>query len=138
MVAEHLERAGRSPAGVVLLDTYDLRVIDPQVLSALQRRSLELMGKYGASDASLTASMWYMVDSGFLQGERPNPLSAPTLHVRASESMTGIEEKEWRSRWSWPHTAVDGPGDHFTMMQSPLTGRIVDEWMSSESEESWQ
>ncbi|WP_437835908.1 type I polyketide synthase [Sorangium sp. So ce1153] len=131
MIAEHLERAGLRPVGVVLLDTYDPQRLSPAIIRTLQTRFLAAMEKHGGTSfAAMTAMQWYSSDSGFFQSWEPGRLSAPTLHVRASEPMEqGSPDEDWRSSWPLPHVAADVPGDHFTMIEH--AAQIVDRWLSS-------
>ncbi|MGK3968058.1 type I polyketide synthase [Sorangium sp. So ce118] len=131
MIAEHLERAGLRPVGVVLLDTYDPQRLSPTTIRTLQIRFLAAMEKHGGTScAAMTAMQWYSSDSGFFHSWKPGRLSAPTLHVRASEPMQeGSADEDWRSSWPLPHVAAHVPGDHFTMTEH--AAQVVDRWLSS-------
>ncbi|HTN84904.1 MAG TPA: thioesterase domain-containing protein, partial [Sorangium sp.] len=131
MIAEHLEREGLRPVGIVLLDTYDPQRLSPAIIRTLQTRFLAAMEKHGGTSfAAMTAMQWYSSDSGFFQSWKPGRLSAPTLHVRASEPMEqGSPDEDWRSSWPLPHVAAYVPGDHFTMIEH--AAQIVDRWLSS-------
>jgi len=41
---------------------------------------------------------------------------------------------DWRSYWDLPHSVLDVPGNHFTMMEDQAAGtaRAVDEWLVAE------
>ncbi|WP_438021153.1 type I polyketide synthase [Sorangium sp. So ce315] len=137
MVAEHLERIGHGPAGVVLLDSYDYA--SPAVEAALKIFHVEQLQTWGASDAGLTAEAWYYEHIG-LETWKPRQLTAPTLHVRATEPMkqfVGSEgaPAEWRASWKLPHVAIDAPGNHATVVDHPFLAQAVDDWLTSLSNE---
>ncbi|MBP2706921.1 SDR family NAD(P)-dependent oxidoreductase [Microbispora sp. RL4-1S] len=135
-VAAELERAGVAVAALVLIDIYShdveaLAGIQP-VLSAgmIERED----GYVPMDDTRLTAMGGYV---RLFHGWQPTPIQAPTLLVRAAEPMFGwSRDGDWRSSWTLPHTAVDAPGTHFSMMEehAATTARIVDEWLSRSPE----
>jgi thioesterase domain-containing protein/NAD(P)-dependent dehydrogenase (short-subunit alcohol dehydrogenase family)/acyl carrier protein len=139
-VAGQLIHDGVSPAGVVLIDTYSMenisRLLIPMVDGMLQRG----MGHLTISDASLTAMSAYL---RLLQEWRPGEMTTPTLLVRASEPMGGTPaERGWRASWDLPHTAVEVPGTHLTIMQehASSTAQAVQGWLgrpSSSARPSW-
>ncbi|MDH6134257.1 polyketide synthase 7 [Kitasatospora sp. MAA4] len=130
-----LEREGLYPEAVVLLDSYlpgD---------EALRRISSALMGGMGArlgdfaplDDTRLTAMARYL---GLLDGWEPTPIKAPVLLVRPVDPVPGTPEdaaQAWRSTWPQPHTVVDVPGDHFSMIEehAAQTARRVQDWLDS-------
>ena len=131
-LTRHLEERGRGPAGLVLMDVYT--PADPGAMGvwrehivdwALQRSDVPL------EEARLTAMGAY---HRLLLDWVPEPTLAPVLHVRASEPMGPWHDGGggWRSRWDWAHTAVDVPGNHFTMTveHSPDLARTVREWLT--------
>ncbi len=129
-VAEHLERIGRGPSGLVLLDPFER--ITPSMRHRLMVLNFERPSLFGGhSDAFMTAMWWYYQESGFFTKWKPTRVSSPILHVRASECMPGFEEEEWRSSWFFPATAIDAPGDHSSILQNAEMARAVDEWLSS-------
>jgi acyl transferase domain-containing protein/thioesterase domain-containing protein/acyl carrier protein len=154
-VAQQLESSGVRLAGVVLIDTYwsasFVRILPQAVAGMLER--------YGSpaslTDASLTAMMIY---GGYLAAWEPAEIEAPTLLVRATEPIfttqtngadsavgdapaTGdaavaedareAADEEWQASVQVPHTAVDVPGNHFTMMEAhaDATAQAVQEWL---------
>jgi hypothetical protein len=56
---------------------------------------------------------------------------APTLFVKASEQMPGMEMDDER-RWGLPCSEIDAPGNHLTMIEEhvDVTARAVGEWLS--------
>ncbi|AUX44989.1 hypothetical protein SOCE26_064650 [Sorangium cellulosum] len=136
LVAAQLERLGRPPMGVVLLDSYSGMDVDPRVLRAFSRHAMADMQMIGRiSDAAMTAANWYVSESQFFVGWRPAPLAAPCLHVRAAERMPTLDdavtEEVWRARWPEAHTAVDVPGNHLTALHLPSTALAVEAWLTS-------
>jgi hypothetical protein len=65
-----------------------------------------------------------------LSGRRPTPLRTPSLLVSASAVVPGMPPDARASR-SVPHTRVDVPGDHHSMLQQQqvvATASAVREW----------
>ncbi|AWS45587.1 type I polyketide synthase [Streptosporangium sp. 'caverna'] len=132
-VAAELERAGVAVDALVLIDIYShdveaLAGIQP-VLSAgmIERED----GYVPMDDTRLTAMGGYV---RLFHGWQPTPIQAPTLLVRATEPMFGwSRDGDWRSSWTLPHSAVDTPGSHFSVMEehAATTARVVDEWLSA-------
>jgi acyl transferase domain-containing protein/surfactin synthase thioesterase subunit/aryl carrier-like protein len=116
--ASRLEDAGVFPAAVVLLDTYPP---GSDALAWLRTRLIAELaeaerGMVPVDDARLTAMAAYL--RIFAEWE-PDEIAAPTVLVRASEptaEMPPGEPDAWRAAWPLPHTTVDVPGDHFTLM----------------------
>ncbi|WP_159056731.1 type I polyketide synthase, partial [Streptomyces yokosukanensis] len=107
---------GRPPQGIVLIDVYP-----PGQQQAVQNWLAELtdtmFGRDGVrvDDTRLTALGAY---HRFTRAWRPRDLAVPTLLVRASEPLGQWPDGEsWRSTWPFPHTCVDVPGHHFSMVQ---------------------
>ncbi len=133
-VARQLEDTGSGAAAVVLVDThwwdtaggFDLDPWANSVLSGLLERVGE--GEHqGESwgDAWVTARARYLY-LAFRQAE----LAAPTLLVRAADPI-GPEGNRRRADWSFEHTAIEVPGDHFTLMEAHAaqTAHTVDAWL---------
>ncbi|SCG75773.1 Acyl transferase domain-containing protein [Micromonospora coxensis] len=133
VLARELERQGRPPAAVVLMDTYPA---DSEVLGGWTSQLLDGMVERDSAytpmdDYRTTAWAGYL--PLFLDWQ-PAPMDAATLLVRASRPLgewTG-EPDGWRSRWPYPHEAVDAAGDHFTMVgeRGPELAATVDEWLT--------
>jgi thioesterase domain-containing protein len=66
---------------------------------------------------------------------RPRPVKTHTVFVRARAALPESDTRErWRPGWDLPHTPIDVPGDHFTMMgeHADDTARILeDEFLRS-------
>ena len=128
-VARELERTGAPAAAVVLVDTYwsaKFGEIVPHAIGGM----LERLGAHAAiTDAGLTAMITY---GGFLMEWEPVQVAAPTLLARATEPMFDApDDGEWQARIEVPHTAVDVPGNHFTMMEehAEATAATIREWL---------
>ncbi|MEV4492460.1 type I polyketide synthase [Micromonospora coxensis] len=132
VLARELERQGRPPAAVVLMDTYPA---NSEVLGGWTSQLLDGMVERDSAytpmdDYRTTAWAGYL--PLFLDWQ-PAPMDAATLLVRADRPLgewTG-EPDGWRSRWPYPHEVVDAAGDHFTMVgeRGPELAATVDEWL---------
>ncbi|MFD5921215.1 type I polyketide synthase [Kitasatospora sp. NPDC127035] len=132
-VAAELERAGAAVDALVLIDIYShdveaLAGIQP-VLSAgmIERED----GYVPMDDTRLTAMGGYV---RLFHGWQPTPIRARTLLVRATEPMFGwSRDGDWRSSWTLPHSTVDTPGNHFSVMEehAATTARAVDDWLAA-------
>ncbi|HEV3321775.1 MAG TPA: SDR family NAD(P)-dependent oxidoreductase [Solirubrobacteraceae bacterium] len=132
-LASHLERAGVCPAGVVLIDTY--LAGHESFLGVLWEAMGGMFERDGAvvpiSDNRLTAMGAY---ARLLTEWQPAETAAPTLLLRAAEPLVdSTSGEEWRTTWSLCDTAIDVPGNHFTMMEDRVEGtaRAVEQWLSA-------
>ncbi|WP_420708357.1 type I polyketide synthase [Streptomyces sp. CNS654] len=133
-LAHELAGRGRPPAAVVLLDSYptDSDVMAqwvPELLDGMLERDSAYTPM---DDFRTTAWAAYLP---LLHGVTPQPVDVPTLLMRASTPLnewTG--EGDWRASWPLPHTAVDAPGDHFTLIgdHAADVARQMQEWLRSE------
>ncbi|MER8260695.1 KR domain-containing protein, partial [Streptomyces albidoflavus] len=132
-VAHRLERDGHRPAGLVLVDVFDpgydrLRELEPSMSAAMRERE----DRFTLTDDTRLAAMgaYHRAFTGW----RPEPVDAPTLLVRASDPWTdGLRDTAgWQAVWRLPHTAVDTPGDHFSVLEehSATTARTVRDWLA--------
>ncbi|MFF5720925.1 SDR family NAD(P)-dependent oxidoreductase [Streptomyces buecherae] len=135
--AVHLEALGVKPAGLVLLDTYLPLAEQLERLSAgWLREGWDRAENYNYLDGrALTATGWYMRLFGQLW--KPSEIATPTLLVRATELVDGEGEPAsdaWQSSWDFPHTAIDVPGNHFSIMDehAATTARVVEEWIAAQ------
>ncbi|MGW7687652.1 type I polyketide synthase [Streptomyces asiaticus] len=131
-VAARLESTGVFPDAVVLLDIYshdrDAAVaLQPGLSAGMDERSA---GQVPVDDTRLLAMGAYFR----LFGQwRPKEVKTPTLLVRAGDRLFDwSRDGDWRSYWQLPHTALDVPGNHFTMMEehAGTTARAVADWLS--------
>ncbi|WP_370040911.1 type I polyketide synthase [Micromonospora sp. M71_S20] len=135
-VAQYLQERGVPAAGVVVIDSYYFDesrledVLRPGLIEGLIDRNYRLgVGQDDVwGDAWLTAMGRYF----FLEW-RLTPIDAPTLLVRATQPMPAWPAGlDWQPAWQFPHTAVDVPGDHFTMMEehAESTVRAIRRWIA--------
>ncbi|MFF1561796.1 SDR family NAD(P)-dependent oxidoreductase, partial [Streptomyces sp. NPDC058279] len=134
-VAGKLEGAGVFPRAVVMLDIYShdddaIIGIQPGLSEGMDERQDTYVP---VDDSRLLAMGAYFRLFG---GWKPTAVKTPTLLVRAGERFfdwSRAADGDWRSYWDLEHTAVDVPGNHFTMMEehAPTTARAVEEWLDA-------
>ncbi|MBB5923688.1 polyketide synthase 12, partial [Actinoalloteichus hoggarensis] len=134
--ASALEAAGRSPAAVVLLDSYVPRTVTGNAFwQQMTQGMFDRENLFGELDTTrLSAMSWYFrIFADFEPGE----LDAPVLFVRPADAVRiGPEQREpegeWRSTWDTAHTSVEVPGDHYTMVEShaETTAAAVEAWIA--------
>ncbi|MEJ2870706.1 SDR family NAD(P)-dependent oxidoreductase [Actinomycetospora sp. OC33-EN08] len=136
-LAVHLERTGSPLAALVMADTYT-----GETMHVMQEWQDDLTGGMfvrersyvPVDDTRLTATgAWF----DLLKEWVPSPNVVPTLLVRASEPLgPWTHEEGWQSRWPYEHTAVDAPGNHFSMLteHSPEAAELVHDWLRAEVE----
>ncbi|WP_416610751.1 type I polyketide synthase [Micromonospora sp. LOL_025] len=134
LLAGELERQGRSPDAVVLMDTYpaNSEVLGgwvPQLLDGMIDRD----SAYTPMDDWRTTA-WAGYLPLFLDWQ-PTEMAAPTLLVRASEPLGEWdgEQDGWRSRWPYPHEVADAAGDHFSMVadRGPELAGTLQRWLTA-------
>jgi thioesterase domain-containing protein/short-subunit dehydrogenase len=131
-VASDLEKHGIYPAAVVLIDVV---TFDSEAISGLQDGLPDAMlqrhqAAAPMSDDRLTAMGCYF---RLFQEWKPDEIAAPTLLVRATEPLPGTAgNSTWRSSWHLEHTAIDTPGNHFTMLEehAGTTAQLIQDWLS--------
>jgi polyketide synthase 7 len=112
-VAAALERIGAGPVGVALIDVFPYRVAQ-SVSTTVAERILATDGVSGQLDGErLTAFAGYI---RLFQDWTPEPIAAPTILLRADQPIT-----DDRAHWEFPHSAVDVPGDHFSVLDRHVT-----------------
>ncbi|MBA0052500.1 SDR family NAD(P)-dependent oxidoreductase [Streptomyces sp. AJS327] len=121
-VAKHMEETGHPAAGLVMIDThwwdaadsFDLDTWSSSVLVGL----LDRMGE-DEHEGENWGDAWVTARARYLGMEfAQQRVEAPTLVVRAADSLVSDEETgELRTDWSFPHSVIDVPGDHFTLME---------------------
>ncbi|MFF0572509.1 SDR family NAD(P)-dependent oxidoreductase [Streptosporangium saharense] len=132
-VASRLERLGTRPAGLALIDTYDpdydqLPSLEPSMSAVMKDRE----SAFALCDDTRLAAMgaYHRIFSGW----RPEPIDTPTLLVRAADPWVEEirESYGWRAVWALPHTALDTPGDHFSVLEdhSGTTAGTVLSWLT--------
>jgi acyl transferase domain-containing protein len=141
LVAHHLEGMGRAPVGLVLLDTYHITPDNhgEDWLLSLAAPPPQDPGRplfSGDDDSALAAMGAY---NRIFLGWHPEPVTAPTLLVRASHPTSAMAASAdgcgWRTSWPSAHDVLDVPGDHLTMMQehADTTASAVRTWIERAS-----
>ncbi|MEV0321151.1 type I polyketide synthase [Streptomyces sp. NPDC050658] len=149
LVTHELERVGRAPAGLVLLDTYH---ITPEnsgkdwllSLAAPPQQAAEGAEFDGDDDSALAATGAY---NRLFLGWDPEPVATPVLLVRASLPTAAMAatardatardatagNDEWRTSWPSAHDVMVVPGDHLTMMRehAATTASAVRSWIDA-------
>ncbi|MGK5641516.1 type I polyketide synthase [Streptomyces sp. URMC 126] len=140
-VAARLAAAGAPPAGLVLVDTYDVTPDlegEPWLLALPARLPLRLGERFDTAvdDLSVAALGAY---TRLARGRRPEPTDVPTLLLRATDPLPAIPggsgAPPGAPRASWPvaHTAVDVPGDHWSVTEehAGTTAEAIRAWLST-------
>jgi thioesterase domain-containing protein len=141
LVVHHLEGMGRAPVGLVLLDTYHITPDNhgEDWLLSLAAPPPQDPGRplfSGDDDSALAAMGAY---NRIFLGWHPEPVTAPTLLVRASHPTSAMAASAdgcgWRTSWPSAHDVLDVPGDHLTMMQehADTTASAVRTWIERTS-----
>ncbi|MFC9330341.1 type I polyketide synthase [Kitasatospora sp. NPDC057015] len=130
-----LEAHGIHPEAVVLLDSYlpgdaALERISAALMTGMGSR----LGEFASVDDVRLSAMGGYLD--LLAGWEPAELKAPVLLVRPAEPVPGTPEGTgdgWRSSWPAPHTVVEVPGDHFSMIEEHAvrTAETVLDWLDT-------
>jgi acyl transferase domain-containing protein/cytochrome P450 len=140
-VAGRLAAAGRSPAGLVLLDCHlpgsaSLARIQSKIFGEMYRRGET--AEVSADDAELTAMIRYLL---LFEDWRPAAIDVPTLCITATHNVAVpgsgppvALEPRWRATWPLPHRAVEVAADHLTLIErsAASTAELVQRWMSEE------
>jgi hypothetical protein len=135
-VAGYLAELGRSPAGLVLLDTH-IGVLgrdDPRGLALMAAGTVLPDDAVGQLDDSLL-----LAGGGYarvLHDWRPEPVPVPTLLVRGAptaEMSRTDPDRDWRPHWPLPHDTADVPGDHYTLLHhdADTTAEAIRAWLGT-------
>ncbi|GAB1818696.1 type I polyketide synthase [Herbidospora sp. RD11066] len=130
-LATHLEKEGRAPEGIVLLDT---PAVGPDGFSGewpgFLDTTLALTADYAKDDTWLTATVHYLD----LRWQDLPPTATPLLHLRAADTPDGfpVIAPPEATFFSSPTTVVDVPGDHFSMMgdHAETTAETINQWLA--------
>ncbi|MFB7928165.1 type I polyketide synthase [Streptomyces sp. NPDC056039] len=139
LVAHQLERMGRAPTGLVLLDTYHITPDNSgkDWLLSLGAPPPQDTGRplfTGDDDSALAAIGTY--NRIFLDWD-PEPVATPTLLVRALRPTPAMaasaDAGQWRTSWPTAHDVADVPGDHLTMMRehAETTASAIRAWIDT-------
>jgi thioesterase domain-containing protein len=133
-VAARLRDLGRPPAGVVLLDAFDLRLGDAAaVFDELMAANAARIEQAGVASEELTAMGWYL--TLFQRREPPPAGGGPTLLLRAAEQPP-LEATGGRA--PAPPEGVTAtrevPGDHVSMLSDHAgsAAAAVASWLAAE------
>jgi niddamycin polyketide synthase 4/5 len=135
-VATRLEQEGVPAAGLVLLDTY---LPDSMPLSLRQAMTYEVNERRARfttmNFTTLTALGSYRK---LFRDWTPLPVAAPTLFVQPEDCILGDPSappitEDWRAHWPLPHTLVQVPGDHCTIVaeHADEVAATVHDWLDA-------
>jgi polyketide synthase 7 len=130
-LAGELEARGRQVGAVVLLDTYPPGpggIPNQQKTAVVHHLLSNRDWRHYLTETRLTAMGWY---AQLLAALDLRPILAPTLLLRAGQPMATVDGDDWRAWWPFPHTTIDVPGDHYSMMQlhARIAARTVESWL---------
>jgi acyl transferase domain-containing protein/thioesterase domain-containing protein len=136
-IAQRLQRLGRPPAAVVMIDSYHPSQTEIGGAGDMATAGLEIVGRlldvggaaFAVDDAPLTATSAYMQLLAQLQIA---PIESPVLLVRATETVGERPgDGDWRPHWEVPHDLVEAPGNHLTMMDAhaEATAAAIAGWL---------
>jgi thioesterase domain-containing protein len=132
-VAERLERRGARPRALVLLDSP--MPGDATTYPIIQTAVLEREERLGLMDATRVTAMGAYLR--VFDGWRPRRLRTPTVLVRPTgpvrdRSGAPVGGGRWRFAWDAPHSELNVPGDHLTMMEEHAadTALALDAWLT--------
>ncbi|WP_239132377.1 thioesterase domain-containing protein, partial [Paractinoplanes durhamensis] len=130
LIAERLERDGNPAAGLVLLDTYENDHNHDELRANLVATGLTRMRARLDPDAERTLMLAAGTYVRLLHHWHPGPLTTPSLLVAAADPLPGLPGS-WRATRSVPHTRVEVPGDHFSMLNvhARTTAEAVRTWL---------
>ncbi|WP_449224209.1 type I polyketide synthase [Amycolatopsis speibonae] len=130
-LARRLENEGVRPSAVILLDTYsqlDLATIGDSIADTWQG----LIDRDRTADDAWGEAWLTAMGRYFNLAWTPEPISAPTLLVRATEPLGAGGQ----ATWPLPHSTMDIPGNHFGIMENGAadTARAISDWVVAELE----
>ncbi|MFF0968774.1 type I polyketide synthase [Streptomyces sp. NPDC003703] len=136
--AARLEAMGAGPAGVVLVDSYQVSGggVSAQVFQEMAVTLVEQDAEFGLFGSTGLSAMTRYFD---LLPQCPlDPISAPVLFLGADRSFLPEEsaaaEEEWRARpWRPEHTYRPVPATHFTVIEddAEATAALVEEFLGT-------
>lgn len=129
-VAKELIARGRTPRGLVILDTYSYKRLAALGLetSFLSAMFVQASATRIAIDAySLSATRW--ITSLFRDWE-PVPLPVPSLLIRATAPVDA-DADDWQTSLDCISSAVDVPGNHFSIITNyaESTAQVLGRWL---------
>ncbi|ATY12612.1 type I polyketide synthase [Amycolatopsis sp. AA4] len=132
-VAAELARTGRAPAGLCLLDTYEIGGPAERAVHAMAGEVLTRQDDGGFDRAQLTAMGRYL---GLLAAAGPPDLRVPTVLLRSARSFGDGAGAAWQTTWSRADRVETVPGDHFSLVaeDAESTASAVGAWLESVAE----
>ncbi|MER6877854.1 alpha/beta fold hydrolase, partial [Amycolatopsis sp. NPDC000673] len=132
-VAAELARTGRAPAGLCLLDTYEIGGPGENAVHAMAGEVLTRQDDGGFDRAQLTAMGRYL---DLLATAGPPDLQVPTVLLRSARSFGDLAGPEWQTTWSRADRVETVPGDHFSLVaeDAQSTASAVEAWLGSVAE----
>ncbi|MDH6710861.1 acyl transferase domain-containing protein/thioesterase domain-containing protein/acyl carrier protein, partial [Kitasatospora sp. MAA19] len=135
-VARRLAETDAPPSGVVLLDTYLPREMNPRLNQAFTHGLFARRSELVSTDhVSLTAMGGYFSVFGAWEPQRSG---VPTLFLRAADALPDADGKplpdcDWGPEWAHCDTDLEISGDHFTIVSehAESTARTVDAWLGA-------
>ncbi|AUS81179.1 type I polyketide synthase [Actinoalloteichus sp. AHMU CJ021] len=131
-LAAALAERGRPPVALVLLDSY------PVGSPVLAKWLPELFSGMAAPDGAYTPMDDHRITAwaGYiplLDDWQAADIPVPTLLARADTPLgEWADDGSWRSSWEFPHSEIDVPGDHFSMLgtHAPQVASGIRHWLS--------
>ncbi|WP_116203108.1 type I polyketide synthase [Amycolatopsis circi] len=132
-VAAELARTGRAPAGLCLLDTYEIGGPGENAVHAMAGEVLTREDDGGFDRAQLTAMGRYL---GLLAAAGPPDLRVPSVLLRSGSSFGDVAGAAWQTTWSRADRVETVPGDHFSIVaeDAESTASAVGAWLESVAE----
>ncbi|MFE0421753.1 type I polyketide synthase [Streptomyces sp. NPDC058953] len=127
-VATELCAEGTPPAGIVLLDTPPPEQSAPSQTVSVLRRVLDRDDDASLDDLGLIATGAYL---GLFADWAPQPLSVPTLLVRAVHALPGAHTP--LDTWLIPGAVHHAEADHFSLLHRYAgdTACVIDRWLTA-------
>ncbi|MFF0488802.1 type I polyketide synthase [Nocardia sp. NPDC004068] len=126
-VAEQLDRAGRPPRGLVLIDTFDPEPGGRQDTFGWAMHHILARDPEGVvvTDANLLAMANYL---RLFEEWKPATVNVPTLAVRATATTDSAAPQR---HWAVADRTVDAAADHFSILEdhAPLAAGAIEPWL---------
>ncbi|MGC5016852.1 type I polyketide synthase [Streptosporangium sp. DT93] len=129
--ARRLEATGVRPAGLVLLDTYDVQDHGmPEGFEHMTYRMLEMESTFGPYDSARLSAMsrYFHLLPGLDRGR----IEIPVLFVGVEKSFKPDGADFLKAvPWDVEHELRMSPGNHFTLVEDEAEGtaRIIEDWL---------
>jgi thioesterase domain-containing protein len=130
-----LESKGLPPTALVLVDTYLPSELTPGILSVF----MSWLTRYPLPqiDSEFSAFAWYFFE--LFARWTPAPITTPTLFLRCTDPVPGIEKERvpgrdgWQAAWKDAHTTIDVPSHHYNILleHAGSTAPIIADWLAA-------